>query len=429
MIAYLRALTYYAATRDIYTRPRQSSLDDQWNRVQEMVAYAYAHVPFYRTLWRAHNVTPGDIRRPSDMDRLPVVTKASIRAAYPDAAISDQFERRDYKELSTSGSTGEPFKFVKDKDALGKTIAINYRTCTLSGYGLGRKVVQVAPPISGGSQRVIRLVNAMMRREVVDTFAGDYESTLNLLDRFQPTFLVGYASYLHILAKIALDRAWHPAHPIIAVMTTSETLLPQMRATIEEAFNTEVFDQYGSNEFGRMAGECGCHRGYHINTDAVYIEVLDLDADTRVAAGQSGRLVMTGLVNRAMPLIRYEIGDTGALAGRPCACDNATPLLVNIGGRLQDVLWHANGTPMPPDYLYRVLREYGEIQNYQIVQRSRDLVQIRVVCKEAMDAARADSLRTAVAEYLGCDVVIDAVAEIPRIAGKFKHIISNVDRP
>jgi len=428
MIPYLHALQYFAHTKDIYTRSREELLADQWQRVQTIINYAYAHVPFYRGLWSRHSVTPADVQHPTDMGKIPIVTKAELRSAYPESALSDQFESGEYQELSTSGSTGEPFKFAKDKAAIGKTIAVNYRTCTLSGYRLGRKVLQVAPPISGGSKWAVRLTDAILQREVVDTFSGDYENTLKLLGSFNPTFIVGYASYIHILAKIALTRSWRPSHRIVAIMTTSETLLPQMRATISQAFRADVFDQYGSNEFGRVAGECKHHRGYHINTDAAYIEVLDLHSDKRLDIGQSGRLIVTGLTNHAMPLIRYEIGDTGAISDRYCPCQNETPLLTDIGGRLQDVLWHTNGTPLPPDYLYRVLREHDEIQNYQVIQESGDFVRVRVVSRDELSDETTRSIQGLINGYLGCDVVVEKVARIPRIAGKFKHIVSTIHR-
>ena len=427
MVPYLYALQYAARTRDLFRWSRKELLATQWQKVQQLVGYAYSHVPFYHQLWTEHGISPADIQGPDDLSRIPVVTKADLRAAYPKDTLSDELTAGQWKEWSTSGSTGEPFKFAMDAAAVGYQMAVNLRTCTLSGYALGKKVLQVAPPISGGSNLVMQAVDAVLRRRVVDAFSAEYDEAFAFLDSFKPEFIVGYTSYIYILAKLTLKRSWRPSHDIRGVMTTSETLLPQMRRVISEAFHTEVFDQYGSNEFGRVAGECELHDGYHLNMDAAYIEVLDLDSDQVVGAGTPGRLVITGLLNRAMPLIRYDIGDIGALSMRYCPCGWETLLLTDIGGRLQDVLWRADGTPVPPDYLYRILREYDEIQNYQVIQESHAHVRIRVVERSPLSSERVRDIQSRVKGYLGSSVQVERVAEIPRVAGKFRHIISMIN--
>ncbi len=426
MFPYLYAVQYAVKSRDMFRRSRNELLEMQWQKFQEVMTSAYEHVPFYRRLWSEYEVRPSDIQNPDDLTQIPIVRKTNLRSVYPKDAVSDQLAASEWREWSTSGSTGEPFKFAVDAATVGGQMAVNMRTCTLSGYALGRKILQVAPPISGGSNLVMRAADVVLRRRVVDAFSSEYEETFDFLDGFGPEFIVGYASYIYILAKLAIQRSWHPTHDIRAVMTTSETLLPQMRRTITEAFQSEVFDQYGSNEFGRIAGECETHVGYHLNMDSAYVEILDPNSDRTVEVGTPGRLVITGLLNYAMPLIRYEIGDVGAISTAYCSCGWETLLLTHIGGRLQDVLWREDGTPVPPDCLYRILREYDEIENYQVVQESQMHIRVRVVERGHLSSEQAAEIQSRIEDYLDCNVEVERTVEIPRVAGKFKHIISKI---
>jgi len=270
------------------------------------------------------------------------------------------------------------------------------------------------------------MVNRLLRRRMVDIFAPDYRATLRLLSDYRPEYMVGSGSYFSLLAREALRVGWRPSKPVRAVMTTSETLYADMRATISEVFDAEVYDQYGSREFGRIGSECELHEGYHINTDVVYLEVLALDSDEAVRQGQRGRLVVTGLTNHAMPMIRYDIGDLASLSSHHCACGRASPLLTDLGGRLQDILWHSDHSPRPPGFVGVLLRESDHIVDFQLVQESYDLVVLRFVADRELPSEALQHIREGLRTYLGCQVAFEQVDTISRVAGKFKRIISHV---
>ena len=426
---YLKALAYYYRTRHVDYLPRVELEKRQWQAMRCMLRHAFIHVPFYRRKLEEAGVRPEEILEPSDWARVPITATEELRSHFPGETLADIYSLENCKRMRTSGSTGQPFQFVIDREALSLRLAINLRTCEMSGYRLGKKIVQIAPPIQASGKGFGRWVNRLINRYEVEVFTPEYKRTAQLFYRFAPEFVVGYTSYVKVLTDYFEIHSLSLPQPLIAVMTNSETLLPQYRKRIEKVFQTEVFDQYGSVEFGRIATECECHDGYHINTDAVYLEVLDPFTKQPVPDGEMGALIVTGLLNRAMPFIRYQIGDLAALSPREyiCACGRSTPKIVAIHGRLQDTLLTSDGMPVIPDFLYRLLRRFDAIHNFQVVQTSLTAVTLRCVLGRQLNQNERRQIESGLQDYLGSvHITWERLQSIPREQGKFKHIVSTI---
>ena len=156
------------------------------------------------------------------------------------------------------------------------------------------------------------------------------------LEDFRPVYLCGYPSSMHVLAEYYRRAGQRPA-PLKAVLTSAETLLDTQRRTIEETFRTRVFDQYGQTEMQSFWYECPAGR-MHAHPLAGITEILRPDGSP-AAPGEMGEIVLTGLINYAMPLIRYRVGDTARASSEKCPCGRGMPVIQEIGGRLDDFVY------------------------------------------------------------------------------------------
>jgi phenylacetate-CoA ligase len=193
----------------------------------------------------------------------------------------------------------------------------------------------------------------------------------------RPLVVEGFPSVLHDLALLL-----GPASPgrarARAVFTTGEALAAGARAVSAEAFGAPVLDHYGQDEKVGFILQCPAGT-YHRVVEYGVLEVVD-EAGAPVPPGVEGQLVWTGLVNRAMPLVRYRIGDHGAVAAAadPCACGVVYPAVAPTLTRSGDSLCLAGGQRLSPRLLNQLLKECRGFAAAQFVQEAPDAVSILV---------------------------------------------------
>jgi phenylacetate-CoA ligase len=213
---------------------------------------------------------------------------------------------------------------------------------------------------------------------------------------------------------------------------------PYCRDVVKRKFGVDLFEIYGSVEFGNMAFECTEHFALHIITDNVYIELLDEEGEP-VAPRERGEIVVTGLHNYVMPLIRYRIGDLGVLTDERCPCGRSWPLLKSIEGRSNDLLVLPSGRRISWLYLQRCIfydQEFQKnlfcISQYQIVQERRDRIVINVVKGLNFDPNLLLRIKNNIEEFFArqgekLEVIIQLVKDIPmERTGKRRVFISKV---
>lgn len=365
-------------------------------------------------------VRPADIRTLEDFSSLPTVDKQTLRDAFPDRVIAVPYRGRRLVDGSTSGSTGEPLRFVLDRQAVAYKIAVNLRAMELAGYRWGRdRLLQVSPAARVVGRWTQRLADRLMKRRFLEPFRPDYQSALDQFRRFRTTVLFGYTSYLRSLAECVQQVDGDV--PLRLVLTTSETLQMRDRDLISRAFQVPVFDQYGSTEFGRVATEYPGGRGLLVQADVTFLEV---DSRHHDASGAEGQLILTSLVNYAMPFIRYRIGDLAILASRSSDRFPAFPEIAAIDGRVHDMLVRLDGTRVVPEFVHRVLREYEEIDRYQVVQQSRGQVEIKLRLRRPLAAQQIARIRQQFEAFLGAvQVIVNVSDEFVTRAGKSPYVL------
>ena len=412
-------------------------------RLQALLAHARAHVPHYREMLDAAGVAPQAIRAVDDLARVPITRKAALRRRFPAGVTAENLPARRRMYGVTSGSSGDPFEFYLDRAAADTWIGAYLFFLEWAGAAFWHTEVVIASPrhfylagrhVGPGTARLRRWV---LGREQIwlagpDTALATLWPTIARSARRRPYHIWAYASYAARLARELLEGGGSLAIAPRAVITAAETLLLPERAAIERAFRAPVRSHYSCLEIPRIAQTCPDNPAVlHVNAERAIVRVVD-EAGRNVAPGERGRVVVTDLLNRVMPFINYELGDT-ALLSTPCPCGRGWPTLGAIEGRVTETLITGDGRAVSAAVLGQFLVTIGDVLpyvwEYQAVQESVGTVELRVVPTARYSAGIGDTLRNQLETLLspGTRVRVEIVEAIERApSGKRLVITSRV---
>ena len=403
--------------------PTARLLEVQSQRLQSLVHHAYEHVPYYRRYMCEAGLSPQRIQSSADLHLLPVLSRADVRLLSSELA-ADYVPGNRTIVARTGGSTGEPLRFpATPHDRHSRGFARALRAQGWSGYRLGDRLLVVVEPLEWRSSRqklmasLARRVRRTWRWRAEDMSDNRLESMARFIEARRIGFLMGLPSALYLLA-LHVRRRGGLSHPVKGIVTGGEPLYENQRHVLRSTFGVTPLSKYSSNEVLDIACQCEVGGGYHISAEDVIVEILDDDGRT-LPAGQSGRVVVTNLHNLAMPFIRYDLGDTGALDEHACSCGRGLPLLSDLGGRQSDILLTPDGRRVPGIVLpWSFLADSG-VQQIQILQERLDTVRVSVVLDSSMEHDAAigvlASIRSRYAAILGETVAVEVetVTEIP----------------
>jgi phenylacetate-CoA ligase len=333
-----------------------------------------------------------------------------------------------------------PVTLIQDKDFHARQDALQLLCSAWTGAQVGEPQVALwgaeREVLQGTIEPKYRLANAITNRTLLNAYQmsnAHMRQYIEVLNTTRPKLIIAYVQAIYELARFAA-REGLALQPQRAIIATAGTLYPFMRATIEAAFRCPVYDRYGSREVGDIACECPAHQGLHVLPWGAYVEVVD-EAGRPVPAGTEGRLLVTCLYNEAMPLVRYDIGDRGALVpddAPPCACGRGGQRLARITGRTTDMFVTKDGTLIEGTYFrpYYDDQMYEWVWKFQVIQERVDCIRYLIV-KTDVPCPEADleRIRTYAQAALGADCVVhfEFVDEIPLLAsGKYRYAISLV---
>ena len=388
--------------------------------LKAFIAYVYGNVPYYRKVMRERKLGPEDIRTAGDLTKLPVLTKEIIRGNI-DSLVSNAIPPRKRILMKTGGSTGEPLPFYTTQEADEWIWASMLRARTWQGVLVNFRKV--------GVSAAIKERDKWERNEIYysafDCSDKAFERVVQEMTAFRPQYVTGYAAYLYLLARYLKERDIGGISPY-AVETQSEMLFPYMRESIEEAFQCPVFDHYGCKETTIKACDCSRHEGLHVSVENGVLETVK---DDEQVVGEAGSFLMTDFRNLAMPLIRYEVGDSGKMSADQCSCGRSLPLLESILGRTLDIVWLPKGRVLPGEFFPYFLNNVSGIIQYQVEQKAVDRITLRIVKSSNF---REDDQRTLLSNLSGClgeevEVNLEYVDYISLTpTGKQKIVVSHV---
>ncbi|MFC1968419.1 phenylacetate--CoA ligase family protein [Chloroflexota bacterium] len=417
--------------------PRAKLHELQNQRLKQLVDHAYTNVPYYQHLFDERSIKPGDIQCTQDIVKLPVLTKNIARICSREL-MAQNFPTREIVQSHTGGSTGEPLAFFTSrKDQVNWGFAAALRAFEWAGYELGDRmaVIAVVRPYSSTIARFRREAKDFIKRTLMLDAKKLSVRTIPLYARklysFQPKFLSGYPSALELLARFIQGEEKYQIRPK-AVITGAEQLYDYQRELFSSVFQCETYRYYSSWEVHELGSECAAHTGYHVTAENAIVEIVD-DEGFPVADGREGRIVITNLHNYAMPFIRYEIGDVGAISEDACPCGRGLPLLTKLSGRTSDIIVTTSGKSVPGSALIYVFREPMGVAQFQMVQENYNTVTVRIVMeKEYPEEHLVEISGKIVRKYrdvLGedMDIRVKVVDHIPQtMDGKRRVIISKI---
>lgn len=399
-------------------------------RLRDFLVAIGRDVPYYRRLFEEHRFDPAHMRATSDLNALPFLTKAEIRA---NSEAMTSRTAGHLKRYNTGGSSGEPLIFYMGRGRISHDVAAKWRATRWWDVDIGDpEVVVWGSPIELSRQdRMRRLRDALLRSTLLPAFEmspANLQRFVAAIRKTRPRMLFGYPSALALIARHAQACGQRMDDLAVRVaFVTAERLYDDQKAVIEQVFGCRVANGYGARDAGFVAHECP--RGsLHVNAEDIIVEIVGADG-CAVAPGISGEIVVTHLATREFPFVRYRTGDIAAYHDGSCPCGRGLPRLTAIEGRTTDFVVAQDGTVMHGLALVYTVRDLPGIEQFRIVQHNLARTEVQVVVTNAF---QVEHERRIVAEFkrrLGSGVRVD-VTRIDRIqaerSGKYRYVISHV---
>ena len=340
----------------------------QSEKLVRQVQHVWDSVPYYRRKMEKAGVRPEDIKGLDDLRKLPFLSKADLREAYPYGLLG--CPREEVVEIhSTSGTTGRRvIAFYTKND-----VALWHQCCARALVAAGATkddIVQIAygyglftggAGLDGGSH--------MLGSMTVPMSSGNTERQIMFIKDLGATVLCCTPSYAAYVGEVMKEKGLGPDDiPLKAGIFGAEAWSDEMRHDIEATMGIKAFDIYGLTELSGpgVSFECSAQNGLHINEDHFIAEIIDPKTGEVLPEGSEGELVFTSLDKEAFPLLRYRTRDITSLTFEKCSCGRTFARMARTKGRTDDMLI-IRGVNVFPSQIETVLLNHGYSANYQIV--------------------------------------------------------------
>lgn len=396
----------------------------------DLVAHAYRNVPFYRATWERHGTGPEDVHGLDDLRKLPVVSRRAFQEADPAQLIEAGYRSDDLDSFRTSGSSGAPLTIRRTWSERKLLQLFRIRALRSYDVSLTDVVVRIGLPREPSvlTRFLHRLGAGCYRYHELDA-RSDPGELAALVGELEPDVVTGYTGALTRVAE-AMDGRGRGGDRPRFVLAGGEVLTDLSRRHIRTGFGAPVLEWYGCFECNLVAWECRSTGLLHICDDSVVVEILR--ADGRPAEpGEKGDVAITPLHLRAMPFVRYRLGDVAVRGPTPCPCGAPFGTIREIQGRSLDYF------RLPGDRLvhpYEVtnshIKDRPWVLQYQLIQESLTRFRLRVVPLDPPDPSDVEEVRRDVTAALGsqADLAVELVDEIPReSSGKYRTAVCRLN--
>lgn len=374
----------------------------------DILEYAAKNIPFYKGI---------DFQK--GIRAFPVVNKSIIKSG-SNAFISPHFNPEKLHKSSTSGSTGVPFTVYQDAGKRRRAAADTIAFSELAGFKFGTKLYYLRAWNNLNRQswlsKKIKNIVAWNNDNLSDDAMQKFLDTLER-DKSEKSVLI-FASSLVALYNYMRENGVSTTAKVSTFITTSEHLPENAKIGIAKLFGTNVVSRYSDCECGIIAQQFPYESAFRINSASFFAEILDENGKP-VEDGTEGRIVVTDLYNRAMPMIRYDTEDIGVKVGNT---------LARIEGRKVDFIYSADGKMLSPYMLVNFMQRFSCVKQFQFIQNSAS----DYTMKLSMNDQSRGSTESEIAEYLkqilgqSASVKFEYSDTIPPSAsGKRNYIINN----
>ena len=368
------------------------------NKKQEIVAFHLANNTFYKNLVGTKKI--------SNWNDIPVLSKQNLQKPLSER-LSKGYSLRDVYVNKTSGSSGTPFIFAKDKYCHALTWAsIMYR---FKWYGINfntsyqARFYGIPMDFFGNKKEKIKdFFSHRFRFSIFDLSDLVLERMLLKFKNSKFDYMNGYTSSIVLFAKFLKGKGivLKDICPTLKVcMVTSEMLYEDDKLLLEKQFGIPIINEYGASELDLIAFQ-NPNLEWQVNSETLFVEILD-DHDQAVDNGCSGRIVITSLYNKAHPFIRYDIGDIGILDEKSTL---QKPILKKLIGRTNDIAHLPSGKKSPGLTFYYVtksiIKDNGNIKEFIITQTKIDSFDIEYVSDIELTLEQINKIKLGFELYL-----------------------------
>ncbi|MFW8600791.1 phenylacetate--CoA ligase family protein [Desulfobacterota bacterium M19] len=348
------------------------------NKLNKLLKYVLNNNLFYQKKYTGFNPL-------EDFSSIPILTKDELRENYNNI-VTKQHKQKTYL-VETSGSTGAPLQFYRDKLVFGYTLASLYRGHRWWGLDIGFKEAMLwGIPIDYKNRLKAKLKDIMLNRFREREYNISHDTLFDFyhkVKRRRPDYLFGYSSMIYEFAMFLQEMNLPGGNlGINNAICTAEQISSFQRKTIESTFECKVISEYGATETGIITYECPSGNN-HISDDCVYVEIVD-DNNMPVPDGEPGRVIVTVLHSFSSPIIRYELGDIACKSSyNNCNCGVNLSSLEKIIGRTSDIVLTPGGQSYHSIIFYYIIkdftRKHGGIKQFKVRQSALDRLEFHLV--------------------------------------------------
>ncbi len=418
----------------------------QKKRLEKLVNHARKNSPYFKELYKG-------VGKDFDLKDLPATNKVEMMNNFDewltDSAVTmsriEEFTKDidnvgrmiddKYLVFKTSGSTGNPATILYDKQNIDVDSAVaafrtfareeDYKAFMDNGKTTAGVFANYGFYLACGMSRYLQLKMPRKKNKITVDVNAPEDQIIKELNAFKPAMLSGYPSNLALLAGFD-ELTIKPQ----VVITGGELLTDEIRKKLTDKFGCYVQTHYSCTEAGEIACECS-EKHLHINEDWVIVEPVDKDNNPVGYGVRSDKVLITNLSNFIQPFIRYELTDRIIVHNEKCKCGKNTCWL-EIEGRTDDILEFENGVLIAPMSFYKILEEVEGVTRFQLVQRSKTKLELRLVANDKVKAF--DAATKALKDFLSgkalTNIEIVLSDELPmanKVSGKFNHIYKDFE--
>lgn len=395
------------------------------SKKRDIVNYHLKHNTFYKSFAKSENNVV--------WDELPVMTKTDLQRPLNDR-LSHGFSKKNIYINKTSGSSGTPFLFAKDKFChalIWANFIDRYNWFDLDLHRSKQARFYGIPLDKKGyyKERIKDRLSNRYRFSVFDLSDHQMEKNLKIFASTAFDYLNGYTSAIVQFAKFLQKKniiLKHVCPSLKACIVTSEMLFESDKVLLETQLGIPVINEYGAAELGLIAFQ-NQNDEWVVNHEDLYVEILD-ENDKIIPNGQTGRIVITSLYNKAHPFIRYDLGDLGALSE---SSSPGKPILKHLQGRTSDLVQLPSGKTAAGLTFYYVtktiIEDGSSVKEFVIEQIKIDRFKIIYVSDCALSEAKMEAVKQAIIKYLepNLTIVFEQTERLDRSnRGKLKQFTS-----
>lgn len=395
---------------------------------REIVSYHLQHNPFYKSL--AKNVNP------EDWTTIPIMTKQNLQKPLKEL-LSDNFSKSKVYIDKTSGASGIPFIFAKDKFCHALTWAIIIDRFSWYGVNFNRskqaRFYGIPKDTIGYIKEKIKdFISCRTRFNIFDLSDKAFDYWVNIFKKNQFWYMNGYTSPMVQFAKYLNHKniVLKEICPTLNVcIVTSEMLFDDDKILLEKQYGVPVINEYGASEldliaFQNLKGE------WQVNSETLFVEILDNNNNV-LPYGEEGKIVITSLYNKAEPFIRYEIGDIGVLSKDSTI---QKPILEKLIGRTNDIAILPSGKKAAGLTFYyitkSIIEDNGNVKEFIIEQHKKDTFKVIYVSSSEISEAKKIIIINEMETYLekGLNINFERKNQLQRSkSGKLKQFSSLIN--